>query len=106
MDKKSLQRKYKKHEIRHHKKVRLLLTLRESAVGQMTTCAGSVELRTGPHLNATGYNVSSAEYGTMKDMLEQVAERCIPVENITDPNSRCTDPIAQPFFIKLQSSQR
>jgi hypothetical protein len=40
----------------------------------------------------TGYSVNSAEYGTTKNVLEQIAGRCLLVENVTDPNSPSTDP--------------
>jgi hypothetical protein len=62
----------------------------------MTThCAGYLELHTGPHCRfckATEYSVNSAEYDTMKNVLEQVAERCLRAGNVTDPNSPSTDP--------------
>jgi hypothetical protein len=55
-----------------------------------TLCAGSPELHAGPHRRlwkATGYCVNSAEYGATKNVLQQVARRCLLVENVTDPNS-------------------
>jgi hypothetical protein len=68
------------------------MILPESAVSQMTTpCAGSLELHTGPRCRlwkATGYSVNSAECGTMENVLQQVAGKCLLVENVTDPNRK------------------
>jgi hypothetical protein len=69
---KSLQLKYRRNEIRIHKRTRIMI-LTESAVNKVTTpCAGSLELHTGPRCRlrkATGYSVNSAEYGTMNNVL-------------------------------------
>jgi hypothetical protein len=47
-----------------------------------------------------GYSVNSAGYGTMKNMLQQVAGRCLLVGNVTDPNSPSTSPYSPDILQK------
>jgi hypothetical protein len=79
-------------------------TNRISSAPETTSCAGSLELHAGPLCRlwkATGYSVNGAECGTVKNVLQQVAGRCLLVENVTDPNSHSTDPNSPAILQKV-----
>jgi hypothetical protein len=52
-------------------------------------------------LKATGYRINSAECVTMKNVLHQVAGRCVLVESVTEPNSPSTDPNSPTILQKV-----